>query len=158
MASLGGYNGADWILRSGFDFPADPSIVMLGGALARFVLRGFVERVLGVRFPGVPGFVAFEEEEVREVCWFRRSSMRASCCALMASASNNCFRESGSVVARGGRPGDKIARPIFLLAEDRSIGAGRRRSSPAEWFNAVDDGEVGSSLTLLHKSVSYFVR
>jgi len=47
----------------------------------------------------------------------------------MASASTSCFRESGSAVARGGRPGDSIARPMFLwVAEVRSMGAGRRRS------------------------------
>jgi hypothetical protein len=45
------------MLRSGLLFPAEESIVMLGGARARFVLRAFVESVLGVRFPvaGVPG-------------------------------------------------------------------------------------------------------
>jgi hypothetical protein len=45
------------MLMSGLLFPADESIVILGGARARFVLRAFVERVFGVRFPeaGVPG-------------------------------------------------------------------------------------------------------
>jgi hypothetical protein len=106
----GGYSGADCMLMSGLLLPADESMVMLGGARARLVLRWFWESVLGVRLPvaGVPG--------VAEglFCWLRRWSMRASCCALIASASTNCFRESGSVVALGGRPGERIARPMFL--------------------------------------------
>ena len=122
-------------------------MVILGGARARFVLRWFWERVLGVRLPvaGVPGVV----EEGGLDCWLRRWSMRASCWALIASASTSCLRESGSVVARGGRPGDRIARPMFLVVvEDRSIGAGRRRVS-GEVDSDVGGGEVGSSFILL---------
>jgi hypothetical protein len=120
-------------------------MVMLGGARARFVLRWFCERVLGVRLAvaGVPG--------VAEglFCWLRRWSMSASCWALMASASTSCLRESGSVVALGGRPGERIARPMFLLVvELRSMGAGRRRVS-GEVDNEEGGGEVGSSFTLL---------
>jgi hypothetical protein len=84
------------MLMSGLLFPADESMVMLGGARARLELRALVERVLGVRFPvaGVAGVAeAFAD-------WFRRWSIRACCCARMASASTSCLRESGSVVAR----------------------------------------------------------
>ena len=52
------------MLRSGLLLPAEESIVILGGARARFVLRILVERVLGVRFPvaGVAGVAeAFED-------------------------------------------------------------------------------------------------
>jgi hypothetical protein len=57
MVPLGGYSGADCMLRSGLLLPAEPSIVILGGARARFVLRALAERVLGVRFAveGVAG-------------------------------------------------------------------------------------------------------
>ena len=52
------------------------------------------------------------------------------------------------MVARGGRPGERIARPMFLfVVEERSIGAGRRRVT-----GEVDSdvgGDVGSSFTLL---------
>jgi hypothetical protein len=52
------------------------------------------------------------------------------------------------VVARGGKPGDSIARPMFLcVAEVRSIGAGLRRSS-GELDIDGGGGEVGSSFTL----------
>ena len=45
------------MLISGLLLPAEESIVILGGARARFVLRWFWESVLGVRLPvaGVPG-------------------------------------------------------------------------------------------------------
>ena len=130
------------MLISGLLLPAEESIVMFGGARARFVLRGLEERVFGVRFPvfGVPGVAdAFEN-------WFRRWSIRASCWARIASASTSCLRESGSVVARGGRPGDRIARPMFFVAVGSNIG-GLRRSCGEE-----DDGgggDKGFSLTLL---------
>ena len=64
----GGYKGADCILISGLLFPADPSMVIFGGARARFVLRAFVDSVLGVRFAveGVAGATEFLE------VWFRR--------------------------------------------------------------------------------------
>ena len=52
------------------------------------------------------------------------------------------------MVARGGKPGDSIARPMFLcVAEVRSIGAGLRRSS-GELDIDGGGGEVGSSFTL----------
>jgi len=83
--------------------------------------------------------------------------MRACCWARIASASTSCFLESGSAVARGGNPGDSIARPIFLCVVDvRCIGAGRRRSSGDVDIEAGGGrdgggggGEVGSSFTLL---------
>ena len=84
--------------------------------------------------------------------------MRACCWARMASASTSCLRESGSVVARGGRPGDRIARPMFLwVAEFSNMGAGRRLVS-GEWDRlggGGGGGEVGSSLILLFGDVSY---
>ena len=136
------------MLISGLLFPAEESIVILGGARARFVLRWFWERVFGVRLPvtGIPGVVAVL---LCTLCWLRRWSMSASCCARMASASTSCLRESGSVVARGGRPGERIARPMFLFVlEERSIGAGRRRVS-GDVDSDVGGGDVGSSFTLL---------
>src|SRR5271170_2577399 len=80
--------------------------------------------------------------------------MRACCCARMASASTSCLRESGSWVARGGRPGDRIARPMFLwVAEVNNIGAGRRLVS-GECDILGGGGEVGSSLILLQQSAT----
>ena len=77
--------------------------------------------------------------------------MIACCCARMASASTSCLRESGSWVARGGRPGDRIARPMFLCVADvNNIGAGRRLVS-GEWDILGGGGEVGSSLILLQQ-------
>jgi hypothetical protein len=124
--------------------PAEESIVILGGALARFVLLALEDKSFGVRFPvaGVPGVVE------GLLVWFLLWSIIACCCALIASASTNCFRESGSVVARGGRPGDNIARPMFLFVEEeRSMGAGLRLSGEVE----IDGGggEVGSSFIRL---------
>jgi len=45
------------MLISGLLFPADESMVIFGGARARFVLLAFVERVFGVRLAvaGVTG-------------------------------------------------------------------------------------------------------
>jgi len=51
----GGYNGADWIEISGFERPAEASMVILGGALARLVLLAFVDNVFGVRLAAVAG-------------------------------------------------------------------------------------------------------
>jgi hypothetical protein len=129
------------MLMSGLLFPADESMVMFGGARARFVLRALVDSVFGVRFPeaGVPG--VFE-------IWFRRWSMSASCCALIASASTSCLRESGSVVARGGSPGERMARPMFFVAVGNNMGAGLRRSC-GDVDMECGGGDSGSSLTLL---------
>jgi hypothetical protein len=73
----------------------------------------------------------------------------------MASASTSCFRESGSAVARGGRPGDKIANPMFLcVAECNNMGAGLRLSSgdlELESDAEFGGGDVGSSLIRLLK-------
>lgn len=53
------------------------------------------------------------------------------------------------MVARGGSPGDRIARPMFLfVVVANNIGAGRRRSS-GEVDKAGGGGEAGSSLILL---------
>jgi len=72
----GGYKGADCIEISGFDRPAEDSIVILGGALARFVLRAFVDNVLGVRLPvaGVTGCGG-----IFLLDWLLRWSINASC-------------------------------------------------------------------------------
>jgi hypothetical protein len=53
-------------------------------------------------------------------------------------------------VALGGSPGDRIARPIFLLVADDndSNGTGRRRD-PGEPDREAGGGEVGSSLIRL---------
>ena len=141
----GGYRGADCMLMSGLLLPAEALIVMLGGARARFVLRAFVDSVLGVRFEvaGVEG-VALEFLEN----WFRRWSIRACCWARIESASMSCKRVSGFVVALGGRPGERIARPTFLVEEPRSIGAGRLRAS-GEVDSVGGGGEVGSCLIFL---------